>query len=352
MQTSTPWARFRALPRWLQIAAVVALVWAIVTTSSALVDGGSAQVASGPSSTATVRDTTSSTEARTTTTERRVSPEGGHRTGEVEVAATGSEDAVVRTPRANALLGVLARLSVKPEQPRTGYDRGLFPHWDDDDGDGCDTRCEVLSSQRRSDGSWFSEWDGDTTSEPSDLHVDHVVALAEAWDSGAASWTARKRDVFADDTRNLLAVTAASNMRKSDKDAAGWFPSRADANCLWASSVVRVKSEWHLSVDAAERDALRNLLRTCADYRPPTTTTSATTIATTTTVFVPPPPTTAPTSGCTPGYSPCIPPGGDVDCAGGSGNGPRYVSGPVQVDHAHGDPYDLDRDGDGVGCED
>lgn len=56
-----------------------------------------------------------------------------------------------------------------------------------------------------------------------------------------------------------------------------------------------------------------------------------------------------PTSNCTPGYRPCIPPGPDVDCAGGSGNGPRYVDGPVYVTGS--DPYDLDRDGDGVACE-
>jgi len=49
------------------------------------------------------------------------------------------------------------------------------------------------------------------------------------------------------------------------------------------------------------------------------------------------------------GYDPCIPPGGDVDCAGGSGDGPRYVEGPVEVTGS--DPYDLDRDGDGVGCD-
>ena len=52
---------------------------------------------------------------------------------------------------------------------------------------------------------------------------------------------------------------------------------------------------------------------------------------------------------CTPGYDPCIAPGPDVDCAGGSGNGPRYVEGPVRVSGS--DPYDLDRDGDGVGSE-
>ena len=52
---------------------------------------------------------------------------------------------------------------------------------------------------------------------------------------------------------------------------------------------------------------------------------------------------------CTPGYDPCIPPGPDVDCAGGRGDGPRYVEGPVQVTGS--DPYGLDRDRNGIGCE-
>jgi endonuclease YncB( thermonuclease family) len=62
----------------------------------------------------------------------------------------------------------------------------------------------------------------------------------------------------------------------------------------------------------------------------------------------PPPPPPPPPSNCQ-GYSPCIPPGPDVDCAGGSGNGPRYRDGPIYV--SGDDPYDLDRDGDGVACE-
>ena len=62
-----------------------------------------------------------------------------------------------------------------------------------------------------------------------------------------------------------------------------------------------------------------------------------------------PPETSPPAPDCTPGYDPCIPPGPDVDCGGGSGNGPRYVDGPVSV--TGNDPYDLDRDHDGVGCE-
>jgi len=106
---------------------------------------------------------------------------------------------------------------------------------------------------------------------------------------------------------------------------------------------------------------------------PPTTTTSAPPTTTTappppppsptTTAPPPPPPPPPPTtvafvapapvapaaSGCHPSYDPCVPVASDVDCAGGSGNGPAYASGPIRVT-GH-DAYDLDRDGDGVACE-
>jgi hypothetical protein len=173
--------------------------------------------------------------------------------------AAGSTSTTATAP----LLVALDALPQEPEQPRTGYDRSLFPHWDDVDHDGCDTRCEVLASQRRVDGTWLSAWDGYVTDDPSELEIDHVVALAEAWDSGANGWTAAQRDDFADDQSNLLAVSESENSRKGDRDAAEWFPARADANCLFASTVVRVKTKWTLSVDRAEHDALANLLRTC-----------------------------------------------------------------------------------------
>ena len=69
-------------------------------------------------------------------------------------------------------------------------------------------------------------------------------------------------------------------------------------------------------------------------------------------VAKPPPPDTTDEGGgqnCTPGYTPCLPPASDYDCAGGTGDGPKYVSGPVTVTGS--DPYGLDADGDGIGCE-
>jgi hypothetical protein len=167
---------------------------------------------------------------------------------------------------ADELTTMLATITVEPEHARAGYDRSLFPHWNDVDHNGCDTRCEILSAQRRPDGTWLSEWDGYITKDTSELDVDHVVALAEAWDSGADRWTPAQRDEFADFTPNLLAVTASENSRKGDRDASEWFPARAEANCLWSSTVVRVKAAWRLSVDQAEHDALAHLLQTCAPH--------------------------------------------------------------------------------------
>jgi hypothetical protein len=96
----------------------------------------------------------------------------------------------------------------------------------------------------------------------------------------------------------------------------------------------------HQASDVIERgllaDVLAQALQQLADSPPPPTTSPPTT--------APPPP-----PDCTPGYDPCIPPGDDVDCLGGGGNGPRYVQGPVIV--TGDDPYGLDTDHDGIGCE-
>jgi len=163
-------------------------------------------------------------------------------------------------------------LVVAPENPRAGYDRGLFEHWTDEDYDGCDTRCEVLEAERRTDlpglaaGGWLSIYEGYTTPDPGELDVDHVVALAEAWDSGAAGWDPARRRAFANDLGEpgaLIAVTAATNRSKSDRDPAEWQPPNREAWCEFATSWVRVKVRWGLTADEAEVRALRNMLSGC-----------------------------------------------------------------------------------------
>ena len=165
----------------------------------------------------------------------------------------------------------LEALLVEPEHPGDGYQRKLFDHWIDDDHDGCDTRCEVLTTERRADlpgltPGWLSLYDGYTTDLASDLEVDHVVALAEAWQSGADTWTSERRRAFANDLDHpdaLIAVSIASNQSKADRDAASWQPPNPAAACWWASAVIEIKLAWHLSVDRREATALAHLLQTC-----------------------------------------------------------------------------------------
>jgi lamin tail-like protein/uncharacterized protein DUF1524 len=162
------------------------------------------------------------------------------------------------------------------EDPRTGYDRDLFGHWIDLDEDGCDTRREVLIEESTAPattdsdcsvtGQWLSQYDGVTTSDPSTLDVDHMVPLAEAWDSGASHWDARRREAFANDLDyeySLIAVSASSNRSKGDQDPAEWQPPNPQIACQYAQQWSAVKVRWDLSADAAEVAAVWNMARYC-----------------------------------------------------------------------------------------
>ena len=168
----------------------------------------------------------------------------------------------------------LAALTVAPEAKMAGYSRDRFPHWSGQ-GDGCDTRDVVLQRQgaevrtgdgcKITSGTWTSAYDGAVVSDPGDLDIDHVVALAEAWRSGADKWTDEQREKFANDLGGLqlIAVTASSNRAKGDQDAAKWKPPVEAYWCTYARAVVSVKTLYALTVDEAERDALAVMLKSC-----------------------------------------------------------------------------------------
>jgi hypothetical protein len=160
---------------------------------------------------------------------------------------------------------------------RTGYDRDLFPHWFDADGDGCDTRREVLISEADdpvtvgsgcslSGGRWYSYYDAVSWTDMGRIDIDHMVPLAEAWDSGARNWSTSTRQAYANDLgdhRTLVGVTDSVNQAKSDQDIAQWLPQFA--RCRYLREYVAVKIRWRLSVDSAERSAMQSLASTCTD---------------------------------------------------------------------------------------
>lgn len=172
---------------------------------------------------------------------------------------------------------MLAEIVEAPEGPREGYDRELFRHWVDADGDGCDTREEVLIEESLvpatvgsgctvSVGEWFSPYDARTFVAPGGLDIDHMVPLGEAWDSSASEWDELRRQEYANDLDHpeaLIAVSAGSNRSKSDRDPAEWKPTNVDHWCRYASEWVTVKFLWGLTADAAEKLALEEMLVTC-----------------------------------------------------------------------------------------
>lgn len=165
------------------------------------------------------------------------------------------------------------RLPVANEM-RRGYDRDRFRHWIDANGDCQDTRDEVLDAESRvavsgcsiDAGEWRSYYDGEVWTDSSDVDIDHVVALAEAWDSGARRWNATTRRRYANDladARTLVAVTDNVNQSKSDQDPAEWLP--ALNKCRYVRQWVAVKLRWSLTVDRPEKRALRRRVSSCSN---------------------------------------------------------------------------------------
>ncbi|MFM7045492.1 MAG: HNH endonuclease family protein [Ilumatobacteraceae bacterium] len=208
-----------------------------------------------PSSSTSTSTTSTSTSTTSTSTTSTTLPPG-------TVAGTAAE-----------LLGQLATLA----EVGTGYSRTLFTHWVDADGDGCNTRYEVLIAESLtvpvvvapctiSNTTWFSAYDGITEYLPADVDIDHVVALKEAWDSGAWNWSSTRRRAFAndlDDARSLIAVTDNVNAAKGDMDPAQWMPPRTASHCQYLFDWVAVKVRWGMSVDPAERTAITTRLAAC-----------------------------------------------------------------------------------------
>ena len=264
------------------------------------------------------------------------------------------------------VIDILEGLVVVPEQ-REGYDRDLFAHWNDADDDGCDTRREVLLRDSQAahvvdpdrecwiiSGLWYSVYD-DVWVEgaPSALDIDHLVPLAEAWDSGASGWGPDRREAFANDEDALLAVTARSNRSKGAADPAEWMPANRDYTCIYVAGWIATKARWDLTVDRREADFLRSLLgKECTGWtvdvdRP----VLAVPVLDTPVLEVPAGPSDPPTSTTASSITAIPPnPGDSKNCGDFSTQAEAQEWFDIYYPH-YGDVARLDKDGDGVVCE-
>ncbi|KAK5657181.1 hypothetical protein OQA88_3239 [Cercophora sp. LCS_1] len=170
----------------------------------------------------------------------------------------------------------LASLSVKAFADPGGYNRDLFPHWSTESGT-CNTREYVLkrdgtdvitnSACVATSGTWVSPYDGKTWKAVSDVDIDHMVPLKNAWASGASKWATTKRGQFANDISSpqLWAVTDNLNQAKGDKSPDQWKPPLTSFHCTYAKSWVQVKYNWELSITPAEKAALVSMIDTCQE---------------------------------------------------------------------------------------
>ncbi|WIV55149.1 GmrSD restriction endonuclease domain-containing protein [Amycolatopsis nalaikhensis] len=168
----------------------------------------------------------------------------------------------------------LAALKIAVRGTLDGYSREKFPHWDDVDG-ACDTREQVLKRDGKDvttnsdcapkSGTWLSPYDGKTWSKASDVDIDHLVPLAQAWVSGAKAWTQQRREHFANDLvrPQLHAVTDNLNEQKGDKEPDQWKPPLVSYWCTYATDWIVVKRNYGLTITVPEKTALETMLSRC-----------------------------------------------------------------------------------------
>lgn len=277
-------ACYRRWPKPTVITGVVLVVGIVVagvfggtaqnaTTSSTSAGGASAASSASPAEDAAAADPESDSAEDEATTEELSG-----------VGATVSSGAVSGTETGVTALAVLDTLEIKGRAAKTGYARDQFSDgWKDPDRNGCDARndmlardltdvvtsggCKVLSG-RLADVYTSTTIDfvrGNTTS--SAVQIDHVVALSNAWQTGAQQLSSDQRELLANDPLNLQSVDGPTNQAKGAGDAATWLPPNKGYRCEYVARQVSVKAAYDLWVTQAEHDAITRVLETCPDQQ-------------------------------------------------------------------------------------
>jgi hypothetical protein len=274
-------------------------------------------------------------------------------------------------------LALLATIPVKGKAPKTGYGRTtqFGAAWLDVDRNGCDTRNDILARDLTDvvlsgrctvlrghlaepyTGAAVQFVRGNDTSAL--VQIDHVVALSNAWQTGAQQLSAAQRMSLANDPLNLLAVDGRANAQKSDGDAATWLPGVKSFRCAYVARQVSVKATYGLWVAPAEHDAMTRVLSSCPDqpaltsaFAPAPAPVAVAPVAVAPAPVVPTPVVPAPVVPAPVVPAPVVPAPAPptsayyANCAAARAAG----AAPIRVGEP-GYSRKLDRDGDGVACE-
>ena len=203
------------------------------------------------------------------------------------IAPVPVQSAEVKTGLATA---VLETLPVKGRAPKTGFTRAQFgPVWSDVDRNGCDTRNDILRRDLTAityrentkncvvqSGTLADRYSGEIINfqkgnvSSMEVQIDHVVALSNAWQTGAFKLTLQERTALANDPLNLFAVKGRLNSQKSDGDAATWLPPLKSFRCTYIAQQIAVKAKYSLWVTTPEKSAMQSILAKCPGQKVPT----------------------------------------------------------------------------------
>ena len=184
---------------------------------------------------------------------------------------------------------VLETLAVKGRAPKTGYSRDQFGQaWADIDRNGCDTRNDILKRDLTgivykpgtrncvvASGTLVDRYSGESINfirgnlTSMEVQIDHVVALSNAWQTGAFKLSAEQRKALANDPLNLFAVKGRLNSQKGDGDAATWLPPLKSFRCTYVAQQIAVKAKYSLWVVAPEKAAMVAILAKCPTLKVP-----------------------------------------------------------------------------------
>lgn len=182
-------------------------------------------------------------------------------------------------------LSIIEAQITKGRAAKTGYTRAQFgQRWADVDRNGCDTRNDILKRDLTGEifkektrqcvvlsGTLIDPFSGESINfvrgnvTSMEVQIDHVVALSNAWQTGAFKLTLKERTAFANDPMNLLAVKGRLNSQKSDGDAATWLPPLKSYRCDYVLRQIVVKIKYKLWFTAPEKEAMVRILNTCPE---------------------------------------------------------------------------------------
>lgn len=167
-------------------------------------------------------------------------------------------------------LSAIDTLTVAPSQD-VKYNRSEWKHWIDLDGNGCDTREDILIANgdevksdpktcKVTEGTWIEYYDGKTFTDPSEMDLDHVVPLSWAASNGGNTWDAEKKIAFANDPGNLFLSDASENRSKGDKGPSEYLPPNKDFQCAYVNTFISVVAKYDLTIPQSDKAAAQKVI--------------------------------------------------------------------------------------------